>query len=207
MNDQIPEWLDRARELYSLAKAGLAYSKNEFDLERYRRLLEINAEMIASHSSLQKETILGSFSMQAGYATPKIDVRGAVVQDGRILLVQEKSDLKWAMPGGWADIGDLPSAMVEREVWEESGLKVKAAKVIAIYDANRLQPLEFYHSYKIVFLCNYLSGETRPSIETLAANYFNPDTLPPLSLSRTNEPMLEEVFAHIKDPYRLTAFD
>jgi ADP-ribose pyrophosphatase YjhB (NUDIX family) len=207
MNDQIPKWLNWTREIYSLAKAGLAYTKNEFDLERYRHLLEINAEMIASQSSLQKETILESFSMQAGYATPKIDVRGAVVRDGRILLVQEKSDCKWVMPGGWADIGDTPSTMVEREVWEESGLKVKAEKVIAVYDANRFQPLEFYHSYKIIFLCKYLSGETRPSIETLDADFFNPDILPPLSLSRTNGRMLEEVLAHIEYPRRLTAFD
>jgi ADP-ribose pyrophosphatase YjhB (NUDIX family) len=207
MTGTIPKWLDWAREIYSLARAGLTYSKNEFDLESYKRLLEINAEIIASQSTLEKETVLQSFSMQAGYATPKIDVRGAVFRDGKILLVQERTDGKWAMPGGWADVGDLPSAMVEREVREESGLNVKAAKVVAVYDANRAEPLEFYHAYKIIFLCEYIDGETRPSIETLAADFFDSAALPPLSLARTNKKMIEEVMAHIKDPQRPAAFD
>jgi ADP-ribose pyrophosphatase YjhB (NUDIX family) len=207
MTEVLPKWLAWTRELYSLAQAGLAYCKNEFDLERYRKVLEINAEIIASLSTVEQETVSHSFSVQAGYATPKIDVRGAVLQAGRILLVQERSDNKWAMPGGWADVGDSPSAMVAREVWEESGLNVRAAKVVAIYDANRIQPMEFYHSYKIIFLCEYLEGETRPSNETLAADFFDPATLPPLSLFRTDKKMIHEVFAHSIDPFRPTTFD
>lgn len=207
MNPQPPKWLAWAREIFSLSQAGLAYSKNEFDLERYKRLQEITVEIIANQSEIAKESTLESITMQAGYATPKVDVRGAVIRDGKILLIQEKTDGKWAMPGGWADLGESPATVAEREVWEESGFRVKAEKVIAILDANRLQPFEFYHAYKIIFLCKLLNGEPRFSNETSAVGFFDFDNLPPLSKYRTNESMLQEVLAHFKNPDRQTAFD
>jgi ADP-ribose pyrophosphatase YjhB (NUDIX family) len=207
MNTKQPRWLDWAREIFSLSQAGLTYSQNEFDLERYKRLQEITAEMIASQSEMEKQNVLDSFSMQTGYATPKIDVRGAVVHEGKILLIQERADGRWAMPGGWADLGNAPASVAEREVWEESGYRVKAEKVVAVLDANRIEPMEFYHAFKIIFLCRLLGGEPRTSHETLAVDFFDPGDLPPLSLFRTNEAMLQEVFAHVQDPLRPTAFD
>jgi ADP-ribose pyrophosphatase YjhB (NUDIX family) len=202
-----PKWIEWAREIFSLSQAGLTYSKNEFDIERYNRLQEISAEMIESQSKLSRETVLESFSMQAGYATPKIDVRGAVVHEGKILLIQERMDERWAMPGGWADLGNTPASVAEREVWEESGYRVKAEKVVAVLDANRIEPLEFYHAFKIIFLCRLTGGEPQVSHETMAVDFFDLNKLPPLSLYRTNEDMLREVFAHVEDPSRPTAFD
>jgi ADP-ribose pyrophosphatase YjhB (NUDIX family) len=202
-----PKWLDLAREIQALGQTGLTYTKNEYDIQRYVRLLEISAEIVATYTDLEKEPVLKSFSSQPGYATPKIDVRGAVIRGGKILLVQERMDGKWAMPGGWSDVGDLPSAMVEREVWEESGFKVKAQKVLAVYDANRISPMELYHAYKIIFLCTILEGEPTPSNETLAVDFFELENPPPLSTWRTNERMLKEVFAHAENPNRATAFD
>src|SRR5512138_1726803 len=206
MNPQAPQWMDWAREIFSLSQAGLAYSQNPFDLERYKRLQEITAEMIASQSAIEKEAVLESFSMQAGYITPKVDVRGAVVRDGKILLIQERADGNWAMPGGWADLGNSPASVAEREVWEESGFRVKAEKV-AVVDANRIEPFEFYHAYKLIFLCRLLGGEARTSYETLAVDFFDPQHLPPLSSYRTNEDMLKEVFAHVENPNRPAVFD
>jgi len=207
MKPQTPKWLDWAQEIFSLSQSGLTYSGNQYDIERYKRLQEITAEIIASQSEISKETVLESFSMQAGYITPKIDVRGAVIRDDKILLIQERADEKWAMPGGWADLGNEPASVAEREVWEESGFRVKAEKVVAVIDANRIQPMEFYHAYKIIFLCKLLEGEPRTSYETLAVDFFDPHNLPPLSSYRTNETMIQEVFAHVKDPNRHTAFD
>lgn len=207
MNPETPKWKEWAQEIFSLSQAGLAYSKNEFDIERYKRLQEITAEMIASQSQLEKEAILESFSMQAGYITPKVDVRGAVVKDGKILLIQERADDRWAMPGGWADLGNSPASVAEREVWEESGYRVKAEKVVAVLDANRIEPFEFYHAYKIIFLCTLLDGEPRISHETLAVDFFDPGHLPLLSLYRTNEDMIKEVFAHLQNPERPVTFD
>ena len=207
MNHQTPQWFAWAQEIFSLSQSGLTYSGNEYDIERYKRLQEITAEMIASQSEVSKTSVLESFSMQAGYITPKVDVRGAVVRDGKILLIQERADGNWAMPGGWADLGNSPASVAEREVWEESGFRVRAEKVVAVIDANRLEPMEFYHAYKLIFLCTLLEGEARTSHETLAVDFFDPNHLPPLSVYRTNEAMLEEVFAHVADPDRPTAFD
>jgi ADP-ribose pyrophosphatase YjhB (NUDIX family) len=207
MNSKTPKWMDWAREIFSLSQSGIAYSGNPYDIERYKRLQEITAEIIASESEISAEYVLDSFSMQAGYITPKVDVRGAVMRDGKILLIQERADGNWAMPGGWADLGNSPASVAEREVWEESGFRVKAEKVVAVIDANRIEPMEFYHAYKIIFLCRLLEGEPRTSYETLAVDFFDPDYLPPLSSYRTNEGMLQEVFAHVADPSRPTAFD
>src|SRR5574341_219783 len=207
MQEQTPKWLDWAREIFSLSQSGLTYSGNQYDIERYKRLQEITAEMIASQSDIPKEMVLESFSMQAGYITPKIDVRGAVILDDKILLIQERADGKWAMPGGWADLGNAPASVAEREVWEESGFRVKAEKVVAVMDANRIEPMEVYHAFKIIFLCKLLDGEPRTSHETLAVGFFDPNNLPPLSSYRTNENMVREVFAHVKNPNRPTAFD
>jgi ADP-ribose pyrophosphatase YjhB (NUDIX family) len=207
MNSQHPNWLRWAREIFSLSQSGLAYSGNQYDIERYKRLQEITAEIIESQSTLSKESAMDSFSMQAGYITPKVDVRGAVVHEGKILLIQERADGHWAMPGGWADLGNSPSSVAEREVWEESGYRVKTEKVVAVLDANRIEPMEFYHAYKIIFLCKLLDGEPRTSHETLAVDFFDLNHLPPLSVYRTNESMLQEVFAHVEDPNRPAAFD
>ena len=163
---------------------------------------------VAGHTGLSKKGVQKDFLSQPGYATPKIDVRGAVVRENKILLVQERTDQCWAMPGGWADVGDLPSEMVAREVFEESGMRVVAKKVIGVYDANRTgRPMEFYHAFKIIFFCEITGGELRSSNETLAAKFFDFEKLPLLSLNRTNERHLAEVLAHVRDPNRAAAFD
>ena len=204
----LPDWLAWAREIQALAQTGLAFSTNRYEAARCRRLLEIAAEIVASRTGLDEESLAEGFLAQPGYATAKIDVRGAVVRDGRILLVQERSDGRWCMPGGWADVGEYPSAMVAREVWEESGFRVRAVRVVGVFDANRGgTPLAFYHAYKIVFLCEILGGEARPSDETAAVDFFSFDDLPPLSEARTGPRHLEEVRAHLADPTRPAAFD
>jgi ADP-ribose pyrophosphatase YjhB (NUDIX family) len=203
-----PRWLAWAREIQALAQSGLTYSSNEYERLRYRRLTEIAAQIIEAHTGLPGEEVLESLSMQPGYATPKVDVRGAVVREGQILLVQEVSDGQWCMPGGWADVGDLPSEVAAREVWEESGFVVVPRRVIGVYDANRAgRPLEFYHAYKIVFLCEITGGHARPSHETPGVGFFAFDDLPPLSPNRTSERQLKEVLAHLHNPQRPVAFD
>jgi len=204
----VPQWLTWAREIQSLCQTGLAYSQNDYETLRYRRLMEIAVEMVCTHTGLPQKTLMKSFMAQPGYATVKVDVRGAVIRDGKILLVQERSDRRWCMPGGWADVGEFPSAMVTREVLEESGFEVLPKRVIGVYDANRTGgPLELYHAYKLVFLCDIIGGRARPSDETQAVDFFPFDDLPPLSTNRTDERHLTEVFAHILDTKRVAAFD
>ena len=145
-NNMIPRWLEWAREIQALAQTGQTYALNDWQRQRYRRLMEISAEIISEHTYLPVEPILDGFINQPGYATPKVDVRGAIFKEGKILLVREKIDDGWTMPGGWADVGDSPAKGAEREVWEESGFRVRASKVVGVYDANRAEPMELYLS-------------------------------------------------------------
>jgi len=243
-------WLRWGRELQALAQTGLAFGKTDYDLERYRRVMAIAAEIVAAGAagavaavdaagaasdlsaataagpmaagatppsgaapgvpvvSAEAGALLDRFLAHLGYATPKVDVRAAVVRDGRILLVQERMDERWAMPGGWADVGEAPSAMVAREVLEESGLVVVPRRLIAVFDANREgRRLELFHAYKMVFLCEEAGGTLQPGVETLAAEFFPFDALPPLSTARTNDRYLAEVRAHLADPRRPVFFD
>ncbi len=201
-------WLLWAQEIQALSQTGLHYAENPYQQERYQRLMQIAAEISAAHSNLDEETFARSFFDQPGYATPKVDVRGAVMQGGNVLLVQERSDGKWCLPGGWADVGETPSQMVTREVREEAGLIVTPIRVIGVYDANRGgTPLAFYHAYKVVFLCEALGGSLAPSSETSDARYFEPDQIPALSVARTHPRHLRDLFARLVDPTLPPAFD
>jgi ADP-ribose pyrophosphatase YjhB (NUDIX family) len=205
---ETPRWLAWAREIQAIGQTGRTYSENDYHAQRYHRLSEIAAEIVAAHTAIPREWLSRHFLAQQGYATPKVDVRGAVLRDGGILLVQEKVDECWCMPGGWADVGESPAVAVAREVREESGFDVEPRKLIAVFDANRTKrPREFFHAYKLLFLCELTGGEARPSSETLAAGFFDFDALPPLSAERTAPRHLAEVRAHLSDPARETAFE
>jgi ADP-ribose pyrophosphatase YjhB (NUDIX family) len=208
MNDQIPKWLNIAREIQQLSQTGLAFAVTEYEKQRYKRLIEIVSEITSDHTELAKENVEKVLMKQPGYATPKIDVRAAVIKKDKILLVKEITDKRWAMPGGWADVGNIPSEVAIRETKEESGYDVKPLKVIGVFDANRNgTPLEFFHAFKIIFLCELLGGKAATSDETEAVEFFSLNELPPLSQNRTNQKHINEIIAHLKDPQRQTYFD
>jgi ADP-ribose pyrophosphatase YjhB (NUDIX family) len=205
----IPNWLTWARALQSIAQTGLFYAENEFDLERYQKLQQIAAHMVAYSSELDYEDVLANFQLGEGYATPKVDVRGAVINsNGEILMVREKIDGGWTMPGGWADIGDMPSESAEREVWEEAGYQVKATRLVGVYDTNRDGELRFRHAYKLVFLCELIGGEATTSNETTEVSWFSSDEVPqPFSGTRTNQRQVDDAFTAFRDPGAATVFD
>jgi ADP-ribose pyrophosphatase YjhB (NUDIX family) len=208
MEEQSTKWLGIAREIQQLAQTGAAFAVTDYEKNRYKRLNEITAEIIEHHTILEKGSVAKVLMEHPGYATPKIDVRAAVIKDGKILLVQESTDNCWAMPGGWADVGDVPSEVAIRECKEESGFDVKPLKVIGVFDANRVGGhLEFFHAFKIIFLCELVGGEATPSEETLDVQFFDFNSLPQLSLNRTNEKHLNEIKLHLKDSNRQTYFD
>jgi len=203
-----PTWLDWVRRLQAIARTGDHYAASEYDRLRYAEVLEIAAQMAAAGSGAPIEVIKDLFSSADGYATPLIDVRGAVIKDGRILLVKERSDGRWALPGGWADVGESPSVGIEREVREESGYEVRAVKLAALFDRNRHgHPPALFHAWRAFFLCELLGGSAKPSLETEAAEFFRPDELPPLSTGRTTESQILHMFEHHQDPGRPTSFD
>lgn len=203
------KWLDWAREIQSLAQTGLHYTTNEFDHHRYTRLMELAAEIIASYSDLKFEPLLQSFLKQNGYATPKVDVRAAVFRGDKILMVREQSDGFWAMPGGWADVGDVPSEGAQREAWEEAGFHVKATHLIGVYDANRVnsEEMDLYHAVKLMYLCDLIGGEATPSHETLEVGFFGQNEIPPLSAMRTNPRMIADAFEAHLNPNRPAVYD
>jgi len=208
MTVEIPRWLIWAREIQALSQTGFHYAENEYQRQRYQRLFEIAAEIISEHTDLETSSLVKIFQSQIGYATPRVDVRGAVFYDGKLLLVRERLDGGWTLPGGWADVGDLPSEAAEREVWEEAGFQVKACKVVGVYDANRADPLELFHAFKIVFLCEIISGEARPSNETSEVTFFGWDEIPGVySGERTKLRHIQDAFAAYQDTTCPTVFD
>lgn len=203
MSNQV-EW---AKQIAALAKTGLNYARDHYDEERYRQLLEIAAEMLADAADAEASRIKLILAADDGYITPKVDVRGAVFRDGKILLVREAVDGRWTLPGGWADVGDAPSQAVEREIREESGYEAKATKLLALEDRKRRHPPSANEVYKAAFLCELIGGEARASAETTAVAWFGEDDLPPLSEGRVTEEQIRRWFRHWRQPDLPTEFD
>jgi ADP-ribose pyrophosphatase YjhB (NUDIX family) len=203
-----PDWLDWAKQLQALAQTGLAFVNNEYDRERYTAVMAIAAAMVAVRTGDQADRLAGIFAAERGYATPKVDVRAAAFSNGRILLVKERADGAWTLPGGWADIGDSPRSAVEREAREESGYEVRAVKLAAVYDRNRHEHTpHLYHIWKLFFLCEITGGAASASIETEAVEFFAPDALPPLSIGRVTARQIAHMFEQWQHPEWPTTFD
>ncbi|OCA03883.1 NUDIX hydrolase N-terminal domain-containing protein [Akkermansia glycaniphila] len=204
-----PEWLQWAVELQALAQAGLAYSKDEFDRERFRRVRAIAAEIMSARSGLSLEVVEGLFCNEAGYQTPKLDCRAAVFDAGnRILLVQEKADGLWALPGGWVDVNESIRSNLVKEVQEEAGMDVEPLRLIALHDRNRHNPPPFaYGVCKVFALCRLLGGKFAPNTESSGCGFFTEDRLPPLSLTRNTQEQIALCFRAHADAGMPVEFD
>jgi ADP-ribose pyrophosphatase YjhB (NUDIX family) len=205
----IPKWLEWVKELQAIAQNGLTYSQNQFDIQRYETIRKIASEMLAQQSNGDAEVIEDIFSREKGYCTPKVDVRGVVFKDNKVLLVKEIIDGGWTFPGGWADPNETPSLSVEREVWEESGFVVKAKKVLAVYDRDKQGHKDPYpfHIFKLFFLCELVGGERKISNETSDVDFFTEDNIPPLSEGRTLPKQIKRFFEHYRQPDLPADFD
>jgi ADP-ribose pyrophosphatase YjhB (NUDIX family) len=204
-----PKWVGWARELQAIAQTGLHFTESEYDRERYKRILEISIEIFANSSGGSPAMIRSLFDSQTGYATPKVDVRGVVFRDDKLLLVQERSDGLWTLPGGWADVNDSPSEAVEREIVEESGFEAKAEKMLAIFDRAKhgnTPPFPF-HVYKFFILCRLEGGKARTTMETTGVEFVAENDIPPLSLSRVTREQIQFCFDARKNPDGPCRFD
>ena len=192
--DADKRWLAWAVELQSLAQAGLTYGKDGFDLERYARIREISAEILAHMTGLPAEKVTGLFCNETGYQTPKLDTRAAVFQEGKILLVRER-DGRWALPGGWCDVNVSVGENTVKEVKEEAGLDVIPWRIIAVQDrAKHNLPVYAYGVCKIFVQCTPLGGSFQPNLETLDSGFFALDELPALSVEKTTEEQIRMCF-------------
>jgi ADP-ribose pyrophosphatase YjhB (NUDIX family) len=183
------DWLGWVARLQAIAQAGLELTDGPYDRERYAALRVLATEIAAAHLDLpspaERLRLDALLAGDGGYPTPKVDVRALVRQGGEVLLVRERADGRWSLPGGWADVGWSPAAMVEREVAEESGFQVRARRLLALWDRSRHNPGPFAHAvYKVAVACDLVGGTARGSIETLEAGWFPPDALPELSTGR-----------------------
>ena len=192
--DTMEKWLEWAIELQALAQAGIFYCKDPYELERYQRIREISAEMLARQTDLPVEKVRDLFCNETGYQTPKLDTRAAIFQKDRVLLVQENTG-RWSLPGGWVDVDLSIGENAVKEVREEAGLEVTADLVVAIHDRKKHnRPVYPYNVCKVFVLCSLIGGSFQPNIETLDSGYFPLNGLPPLAEEKNTREQIELCF-------------
>jgi ADP-ribose pyrophosphatase YjhB (NUDIX family) len=200
--------LDLSRRLLALSQTGLHFTAEEYDRERYREIGDIATRLLELQSSASADAVRQAWFVEDGYATPKVDVRGAIFRDNRVLLVRERVDGRWTVPGGWADVNDSPSSAILKEIEQESGFSARVLKLAAIYDRNkRNHPAYLFHSWKVFFVCEITGGEACTSYETTAVEFFPLDALPELSTGRSNAEQIRRMHQHHLDPNLPTEFD
>ena len=202
------QWINWAVELQSIAQAGLTYSEDKFDRERFERIREISAEILSIKLGLTLEKVKDLFCNETGYQTPKIDTRAAIFKDNKILLVKEISSGEWSLPGGWMDVNQSVKTNVLKEVKEEAGLDVITNRLIAVQDRNKHNiPPYAYGICKIFVLCDIIGGTFKSNIETADSEFFNMNNLPPLSIERNTKSQIEMCFQAYYDKNWKVLFD
>src|SRR5215212_5926952 len=203
-----PQWLRWSRHLQAIAQDGLTYTRDSYDLGRYEQLRDLAAEILAAHSTGTLEEARDLLALEVGPATPKVDVRAAVFREGRILLVKERGEEGWSVPGGWADVGESPSEAAARETLEESGYRVRPVRLLAVYDRDRRgHPPMAYHVYKLVYLCEVLDEESLSDVDNDGTRFFGEHELPELSVTRVTRAQISRFFEQHRDPSLPTDFD
>jgi ADP-ribose pyrophosphatase YjhB (NUDIX family) len=202
-------WLAIATELKTISQAGKAFAQTPYETERHERIEWIAAQILAKHTDLEADKIRMMLQEDMGYPTPKVDCRGVVFKDNKILMVKEIADGGWTLPGGWCDIGLTASENVVREVWEESGYEVRVVKLLALFDRHRQghTPAYPFDIYKMFFLCEIIGGQAATSNETSEVKFFGENEIPPLSRGRTLEHEIKRFFEHLRNPDLPTDYD
>jgi len=203
-----PKWLEWAKQLQSIAQAGLTYSKDVYDLERFEIIRNMSVEILTHYTDMDSKNIKELFANETGYATPKVDIRAVIFRGNKILMVRENNDGDWSLPGGWADIGLTPSEVAVKEVKEESGFDVKAIKLIAVLDKKcHPHPPSPFHVYKMFIQCEIIGGKPQVGIETNGIEFFAENELPSLSIARNTESQIQLAFKHLHNPQEPVYFD
>ncbi len=202
------KWLEWATRLQSIAQAGITFGQNQYDLDRYQQIRNLTVEILHEYTEVSHEKIIELFASETGYQTPKVDIRASVFKDNKILMVREKIDGAWSLPGGWADVNSSVSESAARECLEEAGARVKPKRIIAIHQADRHYDFLYpYTIYKIFVECELIGNNFMENTETLEAGFFPVDSLPPLSTERNTMEQIELCFEAKKHKLFETIFD
>jgi ADP-ribose pyrophosphatase YjhB (NUDIX family) len=202
------KWLEWATRLQSIAQSGLTFGENQYDLDRYQQIRDLSVEIMHEYTDVKHEKIINLFASETGYQTPKVDIRAAVFKDDKILMVKEKIDGKWSLPGGWADVNTSVSESAVRECQEEAGAEVKPKRVIAIHHANKQNNFVYpYTIYKIIVECDLIKYCFEENSETLGSGFFSSDNLPELSVERNNPDQINLCFEAKKHKLFEPVFD
>ncbi|MGG4168951.1 NUDIX hydrolase [Rossellomorea vietnamensis] len=202
------KWLEWAKRIQALSQSGLAFSRDDYDRERYEELRAISTEIMQEHTGMEMTKIKDLFANESGYQTPKVDVRGVVFKDDKILMVKEKIDDKWSLPGGFCDIGLSPSENVVKEIREESGYDVTPLKLLALLDLNKHpHPPQPHHYYKIFIQCRLTGGVATTGVETKGIGFFKEGDLPELSVGRNTESQIKMMFEFLRDGGKEAVYD
>lgn len=201
-------WLDMAKRLQAIAQAGLEYSDNKYDIDRYEQVRKLSLEIMHDFTGLKMQQLVDVFASEQGYQTPKVDVRGVVFRDNKILLVREIIDGNWSVPGGWAEVGLSPFENVKKEVFEESGLIVVSERILAVLDKSlQGHPPDLWHIYKIFVLCKEEGGALQKGMETSETGFFGLHELPPLSGPRITAEQIRLMFEFKDNPGKAAVCD
>ncbi len=209
MNNKVPEhWLEIAKRINSIAQTGLTFTKDKFDKERYSELLNLSITILYNITEIDTKKLDFVFNRDIGYQTPKVGIRAVVFRDNKILLVKEKMDGRWSLPGGYADTGMLPSEIAINEVKEESGFDVKPIKILGLIDYNKHQEKPFpFDVYQIFMECEITGGEAQTGIETSDVGFFEITDLPELSVRRVTKKQILQMYELYKDKELKPIFD
>lgn len=198
-----------AQRIRALAANGLTYSLSEYDTERYEELTGISDRMVSLLTGCDVAELKACYHPSKEYVTPKVDIRAAVFNEKEeILLVKEKSDGHWSLPGGWADVGYSPKEVAVKEVGEETGLDVRPLRLLAVMDMSKHpHPLIPFYVYKFFILCEIVGGAFTDVFDIEDKGFFKQDQLPPLSLERVLPEQIDYLFACYRHPRREVYLD
>lgn len=200
--------IELIKKIQAIAFAGLEYCENDFDRERYVELKKLSQQLFAELTDTSIEKIENLFANEVGYQTPKVDVRAVVFKENKILMVKEKIDGCWSVPGGWADIGYSPSEIAIKEAKEEAGAEVRPVRLLAVIDKLKHDyPISPFHIYKLFIQCELLNDAISSGTETSDVNFFSIENLPPLSAARITEEQISMLFRLWENPSEQVVFD
>lgn len=176
MNREILQFI---KQVQSISHIGLSFSEDPYALDNYKELKKLSREMLERYSHLKEEEC--DLYKDFIYPTPQPAVRAFVVQEGKILLVQEKDSQLWSLPGGWCDVEHTPKEAAIKETIEESGYVIECSRLLGVFDRRNYEKSALYDVYCLYFLGNVVSGTPKCNHETMDVGWFDIAELPPLS--------------------------